>query len=44
VGEDESLPEGPDGDDQLVNSWQFLSKSMGNARFDAGSRSEGIYA
>jgi hypothetical protein len=44
VDEDEFLPEGPDGDDRFVNSWQIMSESMGKARFDAGSRSESIYA
>jgi len=44
VDEDDFLPKGLDGDDQFVNSWQVMSEPMGKARFDAGSRSEGIYA
>jgi hypothetical protein len=44
VDEDKFLRKGPDGDDQIVNSWQVMSESMGKVRFDAGSRSEGIYA
>ena len=43
MDEDEVLPEGPDGDDRFVNSWQVMSESMGKARFDADSRSESIY-
>ena len=43
VDEDEFLPNGPDGADQFVNSWQVMSESMGKARFGKGGCPEGIY-
>ena len=46
---DELLHEGPDDDEQFVNSWQAMSESVGKARFDTGrpggnvDRSASIY-
>ena len=50
MDDDELLHEGPDSDEQFVNTWQVMSESIGKVRFDAGipgqnvGRSESMYA